>query len=314
MRPKTQLTLSPQEKKILLTLFPRGVVAFDLEMTGLTPVVDKIIEIAAIKLGPEGKISTFHQLVNPLVEISEQSVQFHKITNDAVRDKPSIKEPLKRFVEFFGDMPLIAHNARFDAAFIVKAMHEFNYPFSLSDIYDSCMINRSFYKKNTLGDSKPASFKLSELASFYQFDFTHHQAMDDAIVSLKTFAQCALALESKLSEKNSDAVNDTKKLSSEIKSMGFLFKLNSFQKREEYILSKKHLPLIDYARERVEIEIIYQGGRRKNVFRPITPIAILPMPTGMVLYALCLLEDKHKYFKLKKIKAFKKADKSQNSR
>jgi DNA polymerase III epsilon subunit-like protein len=47
-RSQASLTLTPEEITSILTLFPKGVVAVDLETTGLSPLVDKIIEIAAV--------------------------------------------------------------------------------------------------------------------------------------------------------------------------------------------------------------------------------------------------------------------------
>ncbi|MEX0798588.1 MAG: hypothetical protein WD025_04055 [Bacteriovoracaceae bacterium] len=41
MRPTTALKIEPQDVERLLLAFPKGVAAFDLEMTGLSAVVDK---------------------------------------------------------------------------------------------------------------------------------------------------------------------------------------------------------------------------------------------------------------------------------
>ena len=47
-RSQSSLNLSPAEVSSLLKLFPKGIVAVDLETTGLSPLVDKIIEIEYI--------------------------------------------------------------------------------------------------------------------------------------------------------------------------------------------------------------------------------------------------------------------------
>ena len=44
------MTVPTSEIKGLLSFFPRGIVAFDVETTGLSPLTDKIIEIAGVKL------------------------------------------------------------------------------------------------------------------------------------------------------------------------------------------------------------------------------------------------------------------------
>lgn len=288
------VSFTDKDIRQLLRAFPRGVVAFDLEMTGLSAVADKIIEIAAIKVDAAGEITTFHQLINPLVEIPERTFQYHNITNEMVRQMPALKKPLKEFSRFFGDLPLAAHNAQFDASFIVRGMHEHGLSFSLSDVYDSCKMARATYKKR--GDNEaPENFKLSTLARFYDLEFNHHQALDDAAISLKIMAECIAGIEQE---------NPRPK----VRERSFLYKLNSFQKPEEYLLPKKLEPLVEAASRKREIEILYKGGSFKNSFRPVKPVALLPMPNGLALYGQCLKSNTFKYFKVKKIKDFKLAD------
>jgi DNA polymerase III epsilon subunit-like protein len=66
-RSQSSLNLSPPEVSSLLKLFPKGIVAVDLETTGLSPLVDKIIEIAAVKISDLGEVTFYHQLINPLM-------------------------------------------------------------------------------------------------------------------------------------------------------------------------------------------------------------------------------------------------------
>jgi DNA polymerase III alpha subunit (gram-positive type) len=76
-RSQSSLSLSSTEVTSLLKLFPKGIVAVDLETTGLSPLVDKIIEIAAVKISELGEVTTYHQLINPLISIPEFTIQFH---------------------------------------------------------------------------------------------------------------------------------------------------------------------------------------------------------------------------------------------
>ncbi len=290
MRPTTTIQFDEEDIESLLRVFPKGVVAFDLEMTGLSAVVDKIIEIAAVKIDSEGHITTFHELVNPQIEIPVKTIVYHGITNDMVRDSPGLKKPLRDFHDFFGRLPLIAHNAQFDASFIVRGMHEHNLPFSLSDMYDSCKMARACYKKR---EDSPENFKLSTLAEYYKIEFNHHQALDDAAVALKIMARCIRT------------INSEKPLP-RVREKSFLFKLNSFQRPEEYLLPKKLAPLAQLAADKEKVEIVYQGGSFKGQFRPIEPVALLPLPQGLSLYGRCLKSNTFKYFKVKKIKDFRK--------
>jgi DNA polymerase-3 subunit epsilon len=282
------IIFSEEEIKILLKLFPKGVVSFDLETTGLSPLIDKIIEIAAVKITSEGKIETFHTLVNPLIPIPQYTIQYHQIYDEMVANAPSLKKPLRDFVEFYGSLPLIGHNAQFDAGFLIKSLHYHQYEISLSSVFDSCLLARQIYKKSDDPNVQlPQSFKLSNLAHFFKIDFTHHQALDDAYVSLKVFAQCLL----KLPDPNHKFISQK----------CFVYKINQFAKAPEdlppkFELLKKHLP------EKKLIYIQYKGGTHGDKLRPVIPIALLPMPAGPVLYAECGITKLNKNFLLKKIK------------
>jgi DNA polymerase-3 subunit epsilon len=95
-------------------------VLFDTETTGLDPLTgDRVIEIAAIELMndlPTGAV--FHQLLDPERDIPSDSTRVHGITNYHVEGKPKFADVVDDMLAFFGDAPLIAHNAPFDFGFI----------------------------------------------------------------------------------------------------------------------------------------------------------------------------------------------------
>ena len=108
--------------------------------------MDKIIEIAAVKVTPTGEVSSFHTLINPLIDIPEFTIQFHGLTNGDVISAPTIKKPLKNFWDFVGRHPMIAHNSSFDLGYLIKSCHDFQIEFPPLDIYDSCRYVRAIYK------------------------------------------------------------------------------------------------------------------------------------------------------------------------
>jgi len=97
----------------------RQYVVLDIETTGLHAGKDKIIEIAAVKIGMDDKIvDEFHTMVNPGMRIPPDSIKIHNITDDMVADAPSIGEVMPRFAEFCKDHVVCAHNATFDIGFL----------------------------------------------------------------------------------------------------------------------------------------------------------------------------------------------------
>ncbi len=95
-------------------------VLFDTETTGLDPVTgDRVIEIAAIELINDLPTEKhFYALLDPERDIPMESTRVHGITNAHVEGKPIFAAIADDLLAFFGDAPLVAHNAPFDFAFI----------------------------------------------------------------------------------------------------------------------------------------------------------------------------------------------------
>ncbi len=95
-------------------------VLFDTETTGLDPLTGhRVLEVAALELIrdlPSGR--HFHTLIHPDRDIPDEVVRIHGITIDRVADKPRFREIADELLAFFGDDPLIAHNAPFDFGFL----------------------------------------------------------------------------------------------------------------------------------------------------------------------------------------------------
>ena len=96
-------------------------VALDLEMTGLKPKEDKIIEIGAV-LVETGEIrDTFSTLINPGRALASEITELTGITDAALRDALRIEEVLTELSEFIGGRNLLGHGIGFDYAFLKRA-------------------------------------------------------------------------------------------------------------------------------------------------------------------------------------------------
>ncbi|MBO5387748.1 MAG: 3'-5' exonuclease, partial [Lachnospiraceae bacterium] len=82
-------------------------VVFDLETTGISCKNDSIIEISAVKVINGQVIDTFSTLVNPMRPIPYGATAVNGITDEMVKDEPTIKQVLPEFISFIGDMVLV---------------------------------------------------------------------------------------------------------------------------------------------------------------------------------------------------------------
>ncbi|QNT78671.1 DNA polymerase III subunit epsilon [Entomobacter blattae] len=95
-------------------------VLFDTETTGLSPESgDRVIEIAVIELIndlPTDKY--FYALIDPERDVPEEASKVHGYKTEDVKGKPVFAEIVDDFLDFVGNDPLVAHNARFDFGFM----------------------------------------------------------------------------------------------------------------------------------------------------------------------------------------------------
>jgi DNA polymerase-3 subunit epsilon len=73
---------------------------FDIESTGTNVTHDRIIEIAIIKLMPNGEVQRKNNLLNPTIPIPPESSVFHGIYDEDVKDKPPFKEVARDYAKF----------------------------------------------------------------------------------------------------------------------------------------------------------------------------------------------------------------------
>lgn len=275
----------------LLSHTHEGIVAIDLETTGLSPLTDKIIEIAAIKIDDDGNVHTFEQLINPQIDIPEYTTAIHGIKNSDIENSPTIDQVIPQLIKFIGRAPIVAHNAKFDIGFIVCAMNQCQIPFGENAIYDSCQLARHYYRGKT-DTERPISFRLNDLASYLKIPLeNHHRALDDTLASLWIFSNCITLLKRR---QQSRKIDDN----------GILFHLDAFKKLQDYDLPENLEPLLVPMATQTIVEIYYEGkSKSAPPQRPIRPIGLIPMPQGAVLYAQCVLTTAMKTFPLRKIKS-----------
>lgn len=96
-------------------------VVFDLETTGLSNRLDKIIEFGAVKMKHREVISRKQMFINPKCNLPANIMNLTHITQNDVDSAKTIEESLDEILDYIGDSILVAHNGVFDIGFINAA-------------------------------------------------------------------------------------------------------------------------------------------------------------------------------------------------
>lgn len=160
-------------------------VIYDLETRGADIARAEIVEIAAQRINPNsGEIRKYHQLVKPPQgKLPKSSMHVHGITEEMVKDSPSIIEVLPSFLELIQDCILIGHNiVEFDNLILERNLEKYC-GVKLTDLcYDTLATARKLYPRK--------SVSLEVLAE--HFDIEHgplHRAEEDVKVTQKVFRE-----------------------------------------------------------------------------------------------------------------------------
>lgn len=106
---------------------------FDLETTGIQITKDRIVQIAIIKVLPSGERVEYNQLVNPEMNIPDEIVKIHGISNEMVKDCPKFIDIAQELSEFIGESDLAGYNSnKFDIPVLAEELLRAGFEFDLS--------------------------------------------------------------------------------------------------------------------------------------------------------------------------------------
>lgn len=99
----------------------RPLVFIDLETTGTNLSTDRIVEIAIIKIYPDGTKAVKQKILNPQMPIPKNSSEIHGITDDKVKDAPTFKQVANELKQFIDDCDFSGYNSnRFDIPLLME--------------------------------------------------------------------------------------------------------------------------------------------------------------------------------------------------
>ena len=150
---------------------------FDLETTGFNAGGDdQIIEIGAVLIKDGVIIDRFDELIDPKRPLSYKIVELTNITDDMLKGKDDEETVVKKFISWFKDYPMVAHNAKFDTSFLEMAYKKYNLGTFNNCVIDTLELSRAL-------DPEYSKHGLSALVKRYEVPWAedaHHRADYDA--------------------------------------------------------------------------------------------------------------------------------------
>lgn len=154
----------------------------DVETTGLSPVHNRITEIAIIKVQNGEIIDKFNTLINPQQHIPRHITELTGISDHDVFKKPTFEQVSDKIMSFFSGEDetkiFTGHNVGFDYKFLMHSFMRSGQKFQLRTLC-TCKLARRLLKRLR-------SKSLLNVASYFNISFRRqHRAYDDALASAK---------------------------------------------------------------------------------------------------------------------------------
>ncbi len=150
-------------------------VVVDLETTGLSPRTSRICEIGAQRVRALALEDAYETLVNPGVSLPAAVTHLTGIHPRDLPGAPGVATAVRRFVGFSGDAALVAHNARFDLAFLDREVERLTGRRIAAPVVDTVWLARR------LLDGRTRRVGLAALAHFFGVPTAPcHRALPDA--------------------------------------------------------------------------------------------------------------------------------------
>src|SRR5688500_12145175 len=83
----------------------------DVETTGTNLSVDRIVEIAIVRIAIDGTRTVKRKLLNPEMPISKTSSDIHGLTNEMLKDAPTFKQVANEIKQFLDNCDLAGYNS-----------------------------------------------------------------------------------------------------------------------------------------------------------------------------------------------------------
>ena len=154
----------------------------DLETTGFSFRTEKITEVGIMKIKNGEVIDKFSTFVNPQKPIPYKVVEVTKITDDMVKDAPTINYVLPDFYKFCYGSILVGQNVAFDISFMHTVGKKYSFSFN-HELMDTLPM-----AKELLPGLR--NYKLGTIVEYLGISLENaHRALDDTVATAKVFVK-----------------------------------------------------------------------------------------------------------------------------
>lgn len=113
----------------------RPLAILDIEATGLSITQDRIVELAIVKIHPDGKREEFLERVNPEMDIPSESTEIHGISNEDIADAPTLSLLLPKLEKFLTGCDIAGYNSnKFDLPMLAEELLRVESKLDLSEM------------------------------------------------------------------------------------------------------------------------------------------------------------------------------------
>ena len=163
----------------ITTTAPDDYVVIDLETTGLNPVDNDIVQIAALKFINHTERDRFSTYLSPVVPISREAASVNHINSRMLKGKPYLEDISDQLMDFIDGFTLVAHNAKFDIPFLQTR---------LGFRIENSVIDTIFLARYCIKGVE--NYKLETLKKYLGLTYPSHDALNDCLTTARLYEYC----------------------------------------------------------------------------------------------------------------------------
>lgn len=216
------------------------IIFFDIESTGLNVSSDRIVELSALKIFPNGDQELKTRRLNPTIPISPEAQAVHGISNEDVKDCPTFKEVARSLANWMTGCDFAGYNSiKFDVPMLAEEFLRAGIDFD--------------FRKRKLVDIQNIFHKMEQRTLSAAYKFYCSKSLENAHSAEADTVATFEILESQLDMYKDTLENDVEFLSK------FSIRSNSLDYAGRIVLNEKDVPVFNFGK--------HKGKPVSSVFR-----------------------------------------------